>query len=315
VRSRGDRLYFSLFYLRVYQPKCQSTAGRHLPLLHFTVLIVEIVQAETVVLYRTIDENRICITQPTHAWVSGQLAEVWGNAAIGSFAPHAAVCLGAEQHDIGWIPWESAPTLNPETGYPHSFIEVAPEVHTKLWAGAKHLAMPMGRYAALLVSLHGTGLYERFTHWKKSPTSAQIVEAFLQNEREFQQHLIDRLKQDLGYEAYVTPEVITRNQKLVATWDALSLAICIGVTKEQQLEQVPSATGEATLVLTPIQNDPTRLRLKPWCFETEEVTVVFEGRILKEKSQDEQTMRDRLTSAPWITLTTTLYPSNDTKLI
>lgn len=276
------------------------------------VLIVELVQAGSAVLYRTINANRICITQPTHAWVAGQLAQAWGNAAIGSFAPHAAVCLGAEQHDLGWILWESDPTLNPETGYPHSFMEVAPEVHTKLWAGAKQLALPMGRYAALLVSLHGTGLYERFTHWKQSPTSTQIVEAFLQNEKEFQQHLIDRLKQDPAYQAYVTPEVITRNQKLVATWDALSLAICMGVTKEKQFEQVPSVIGEATLVLTPIQNDPTRLSLKPWCFQTEEVTVVFEGQILKEKFQDERVMRDRLTTAPWITLIATLYPSSDT---
>jgi len=108
-------------------------------------------------LYRTIGENRICITQPTHAWVSGQMAQVWGNEMFGLVAPYEAVCLGAQQHDIGWLPWESAPTLNTDTGYPHSFMEVAPEVHTKLWAGAKQLAMPMGRYAALLVSLHGRG--------------------------------------------------------------------------------------------------------------------------------------------------------------
>jgi hypothetical protein len=135
-------------------------------------------------LYRAIGENRICITQPTHAWVSGQMAQVWGNEMFGSVTPYEAVCLGAEQHDIGWLPWESAPTLNPDTGYPHSFLEVAPQVHTKLWAGAKHLVMPMGRYAALLVSLHGTGLYERFTHWKKSPESTRVVEAFLQQEKD-----------------------------------------------------------------------------------------------------------------------------------
>ncbi|HEY9905552.1 MAG TPA: DUF3891 family protein, partial [Candidatus Sericytochromatia bacterium] len=69
-------------------------------------------------LYRTIGENRICITQPTHAWVSGQMAQVWGNEMFGLVAPYEAVCLGAQQHDIGWLPWESAPTLNTDTGYP-----------------------------------------------------------------------------------------------------------------------------------------------------------------------------------------------------
>lgn len=256
-------------------------------------------------LYRIIGENRICITQPTHAWVSGQLAQVWGNEMFGSVAPDEAVCLGAEQHDIGWIPWELAPTLNPDTGYPHSFMEVPPEVHTKLWAGAKQLAMPMGRYVALLVSLHGTGLYERFTHWKSSPESTRLVEAFLQQEKEFQQHLIARLEQDPAYQAYVTPEAIARNQRLVATLDALSLAICIGVTEQKQFEQVPLATGETTLTLLPINDDPTQLHLEPWCFQSDEVTVVFEGRMLKEKANDEQTMRDQLAIAPWVTLTAT----------
>ncbi len=217
--------------------------------------------------------------------------------------------MGAEQHDIGWLPWESEPTLNPETGYPHNFTEVAPEVHTKLWAGAKHLALPMGRYVALLVSLHGTGLCERFTHWKASPESRRVVEAYLQQEKEFQRQAIDRLAQDSAYAAHVTPDAIARNQKLVATRDALSLAICMGLTEERQFGQVPSTVGETTLTLAPVNNDPTRLRIAPWCFEADEVTVVFEGRILKEKSSDEQTMRDRLADAPWVTLTATLHSS------
>ncbi len=259
-------------------------------------------------LYRRIGENRICITQPTHAWVSGQLAQVWGNEQFGAIAPYQAVCLGVEQHDIGWLPWEAAPTLNPDTGYPHSFMEVAPEVHTKLWAGAKHLAMPMGRYVALLVSLHGTGLYERFTHWKQSPESTQIVAAFLKQEQEFQQQLIHSLAQDPAYAPYVIPEAIARNQHLVATLDALSLAICMGVTQQRQLEQVPTATGTITLTLTAIAEQPTRLTVEPWCFQSNAVTVVFEGRILKEKATDEHTMRDLLVDAPWVTLTTTLQP-------
>lgn len=259
-------------------------------------------------LYRTIDENRICITQPTHAWVSGQLAQVWGNQTFGLVGPYEAVCLGAEQHDVGWIPWEAAPTLNPDTGYPHSFMEVPPEVHTKLWAGAKQLAMPMGRYVALLVSLHGTGLYERFTHWQNSPESTRIVEAFLAQEKEFQQHLIAKLGQDPAYEPYVTPAAIARNQRLVATLDALSLAICMGVTQQKQFKQVPAATGETNLTLMPIADDPTQLSLEPWCFQPHEVTVVFEGRILKQKATDQQTMGDQLAKAPWVTLTATIHP-------
>jgi hypothetical protein len=112
-------------------------------------------------LYRTIGENRICITQPTHAWVSGQMAQVWGNEMFGSVAP---------------------------------------------------------------------------------------------------------------------------------------------------VEQVPSATGETTLTLMPINDDPTQLWVDPWCFQPDQVTVVFEGRILTQKANDEQTMHEQLANAPWVTLTATLRP-------
>lgn len=257
-------------------------------------------------LYRTVTPDRICITQPTHAWVSGQLAQAWGNDTFGAIAPRAAVCLGAEQHDIGWLPWEAAPTFNPKTGYPHSFREVAPEVHTKLWAGAKQLAMPMGRYVALLVSLHGTGLYERFTSWQDSPEATRIVEAFLKQEKEFQQDLIARLRQDPDYAGHVTPDAIAHNKQLVAVWDMLSLAICMGVTEQQQFEAVPIAAGNTTLTLTPINNDSTHLQVDPWCFQAPSVDLLFEGRILKEPALDETMMQQQLDSAPWVTLNTTL---------
>ncbi len=252
----------------------------------------------------------MCITQPAHAWVSGQLAQVWGNELFGSIAPYQAVCLGVEQHDIGWASWEAVPTFNPDTGYPHSFNEIATEVHTSIWAGAKHLTMPMGGYTALLISLHGTGLYERFTHWKKSSKTTQVVETFLQQEKQFQQQLIHQLEQDPAYAPYTTPEVITRNRQLIATLDALSLAICMGVTEQYWIHHVPTATGETTLTLMPVANEPMRLFVEPWCFQTNQVSVVVEGRLLEDRANDELTMRDCLAKAPWVTLSITLQPKD-----
>jgi hypothetical protein len=109
-------------------------------------------------LHRLSKEGLICITQPNHAWVSGELARAWGNEQFGQFVPPKEVCLVAEQHDIGWLLWEQAPTLNPKTGYPYRFTELQTRVHIDIWTGAKQLAMPLGRYVTLLVSLHGTGL-------------------------------------------------------------------------------------------------------------------------------------------------------------
>jgi hypothetical protein len=40
----------------------------------------------------------------------------WGNKDFGAVAPFEDVCLAAEQHDIGWLNWEAAPTLNRAPG-------------------------------------------------------------------------------------------------------------------------------------------------------------------------------------------------------
>lgn len=260
-------------------------------------------------LHRKTAEGLLCITQPTHAWVAGQLARAWGNETFGAFAPWEEVCLGAEQHDIGWLPWEAAPTLNPTTGYPHSFSEIPTAVSVGIWTGAKDFAMPLGRYAALLVSLHGTGLFHRFTHWQQSSEASALVQMYLQQEEVFQQRLIETLKIDPAYTRYATSQTIDRNRQLIATWDALSLLICMKVTEPRQVKAVPMAAGEIHLTLTPIENDPTRLTVEPWAFSSDRVTVVVEGRLLQDSFAEEDAMQQALTNAPWRTITTTLTPA------
>jgi hypothetical protein len=135
-------------------------------------------------LFREQAQGWIAITQPMHAWLSGQLARVWGNERFGEVAPREEVCLGAEQHDVGHTAWEQAPALNPQTGLPYSFLELPRQVHLQMWSSAARLVLPQGRYAALLVSLHGTGLYERYDASKDTPENAQAVQDYLVQERE-----------------------------------------------------------------------------------------------------------------------------------
>jgi hypothetical protein len=252
----------------------------------------------------------VVISQPAHAWISGCIARAWGNEHFGTFAPQQEVCLGAEQHDIGWLFWEQAPTLNPQTGYPYKFTELSTQEHINIWLGAKHLALPLGRYVALLVSLHGTGLYERFTTWQNSQTSSQIVQDFLKREYAFQEQLIAFLKNDPYYTAYTTPEVIEHNKKLVATWDALSIILCQGFTSEAQVSQVPMINGEITLklMLKEVKDNYHQVAVSPWPFQQSEVDLVYEGRLLQQTFSDEKGMREALMSDCAVTLRTTLRP-------
>ena len=259
-------------------------------------------------LHRSSTEGLICITQPKHAWVAGELARAWGNEQFGQFVPMSEVCLAAEQHDIGWLFWEQAPTLNPQTGYPYRFAELPTPVHIEIWSGAKQLAMPLGRYVSLLISRHGTGLYERYRGWQNSAESSRIVQEFLDSQYAFQQQLIASLNKDPYYAPYATPEVVKHNQKLVTAWDALSLIVCQKLTDFQQLEQVPTVDGETVVKLTHISDDPHQITISPWPFQESEVRLVYEGRLLQERFTDETAMREALTSDRWVTLSTILKP-------
>jgi hypothetical protein len=260
-------------------------------------------------LHRDDPDGLIVIAQPAHAWVSGQLARAWGNATVGPVTPREAVCLGAEQHDVGWVEWEAAPTLNPATGRPHTFMEMPLAHHLALWSGAAGRALTQGRYAALLVSLHGTGLYQRRDLTADTPADAAAVRAFLERERAWQADLLATLRADPAWAAATAPATVTRNQRLVAVWDRLSLLLCMGLRAPRTIEGVPAAQGALTLTLTPRNGDPTRVRIDPWPFATTSVTVTVEGRRLPAPYDDEAALRSALAQAPWVTIETRLEPS------
>lgn len=127
----------------------------------------------------------IAIPQPSHAWLSGQLARAWGNDRFAAPVPNDAVCLTAELHDIGWLAWEEAPELEAGTGLPMPFSKVPPQTHIGLWREGVCRARAFGRYPALLVSLHADTIYARhFDAAKVSSEDAEAVRIFLDDQHE-----------------------------------------------------------------------------------------------------------------------------------
>ncbi len=95
-------------------------------------------------------------------------------------------------------------------------------------------------------------------------------------------------------------EEIARNQRLVWTWDSLSLGLLLDWSPFE-LRGVPTA-GELVDVAV------TEGTLDPWPFAAESVTVKAEARRLAGRYDDEAAMRSALTRAPWITLERELRP-------
>jgi hypothetical protein len=253
-------------------------------------------------------QERIVITQPTHAWLSGQLARAWGNEQFGEVVPREEVCLGAEQHDVGHAAWEQAPTFNQQTGLPYSFLELPRQERVRIWSGAARLLLTQGRYAALLVSLHGTGFYEHYDATTDMPENVRSVQSYLAQEQVFQDELLASLSADPYYCPYATQKNIARNRRLLQVWDALSLAICSGGWQTKSVSHVPASTNVTTLTLHVRNGDPTHLLVTPWPFRHRQVSLVYEGRSLTGNFPNEEMMRDALKCAHWVTLQTTLNP-------
>jgi Protein of unknown function (DUF3891) len=213
------------------------------------------------------DGRYLAIGQASHAWLSGQLARAWGNEEFGPVEPWEEVCLGAEQHDVGWAEWDLDPVIDPDTGRPYTFISLPLPDKLALWSAAARKLLSQSSYAALLVSMHGSALYERFP--PDDPDG--IVTAFLDEQRAFQARLSE------GLDA----EQLRRNQKLVFAWDYISLALCLEWAPAE-VEDVPTASGApATLKLT---EDG---RLDPWPFRDKRVELRAEGRRLGQGSLED----------------------------
>lgn len=243
-------------------------------------------------------EAVIAISQPAHAWVSGQLARAWSE----RFEPWEEVCLAAEQHDLGWLTWEANPSLNQETGLPYTFREIPRDQHLSLWSQASTLALAYGRYTALLVSLHGTGLYERFGPGPEAPPDVRRqIDGLLDRERAFQQHQIDSLAEDDRYAAHVTPDAIETNRRLISVWDAMSLALCGGVEGSQTIAGEFTFTSHAggSKESTRVSD---RVSVEPWPFSRDSVRLIAEGRRLASRVDDADELRGELDSAPWVPL-------------
>jgi Protein of unknown function (DUF3891) len=251
-------------------------------------------------------EGMIAIGQPAHAWLSGQLARAWGSPGFGPVVPREDVCLAAEQHDLGMADWDGAPTLNRDTGWPHSFLEMPVVAHLELWSAAPSRALTQSRYAALLTSLHGTGLYRSRDMDSEPPPVAAAIRDYLAGQRAFQQQVIGWLADDPAYAEHADEAVIDRNRRLMAAWDWMSLGLCMDVLPTRA-EDVPARDGQATVELERAPDG--RVRASPWPFAAEAVTVRCEGRLLSRPFEREEEMRETLARAPWRTLSFELVPA------
>lgn len=257
-------------------------------------------------LLRQDERGWLAIGQPSHAWLSGQLARAWGNARFGGVHPLEEVCLAAEQHDVGWGWRDVEPLLEPEEGRPRSFMEMPLDIHLEMFTRGPRRMLSQSRYAALLVSMHGWRLYARRDLGRTAPEEAEAIRGFLRGQEVFQQELLRALRDDPATAEIAQDELVERSSRLIWTWDYLSLALCLGWSPATA-KGAPTAEGQLDLELGRGET-PGTWQLDPWPFSATTVAARCEGRRLDDRFQTEAAMREAFSRAPWETLELTLTP-------
>jgi hypothetical protein len=237
------------------------------------------------------DESAIAISQVAHSWMSGQMAREWGNAEFGTFQPHEPLCYAAEQHDIGFFSWERRPRWNPKTGYPFTFEDLPIGEHIEIWKQSIDQLRAVSAYAAVMTSFHFSGLCERHRHKGAESAEARTAEAFLRDQRCEQEELLAFIAKDWSARAGCTEEAVSRNRKLIATWDLLSLQLSRNPSRAFEIEDVPSTGGRGgcTLSISPSAFSGRVFHVDPWPFASSPLRLGCEGYLFERpfRSQEE----------------------------
>lgn len=213
------------------------------------------------------DDGLRFVLQTDHAAIAGDLARRWAE----PFAPYASLVLAADLHDEGWRLWDAVPDG------PRSFLQMDPEVHTAFYAAGVDRVEGLDPTAALLCSLHASGLYNGGFGMRQAPAELPpVAQRFLARE--------EARRALLG----AVDEAVWRNYRLLQVWDQLALAVCG--------HPVRRAAG-AFDVRCPAAG---RLVIDPWPFREPEVVLAVPYRRLPDQPwADAAAFRAALAAAPW----------------
>lgn len=249
-------------------------------------------------LFRDQPSGALAISQLTHAWISGQILRAWDEN-----LPETLL-LAAEQHDIGWMDWETEPTFNAQTGRPHLFREIGASTHAPMWTrGVQRAVGAWGTHVALLISRHGGVIYRRYTDRHRV---SEADAAAAQNYLKVQSQIETVWSQALGLEA----AELERETALLAFSDTLSLALC-GELKTPLDVEAPGRDGK-TLTIR-VAERPGRsfdFTVFPWPFRVNELVVEGEARPLPSAGRfsDEGAMKSWLALPERVNFSVRLSP-------
>lgn len=260
---------------------------------------------------RPYQEGYLLIPQPAHAWLSGQLAQHWGNSGVASRPePYQSVVIGTTMHDVGWLEKDGSPILNADN-QPLHFIEPELDSVEGMYGRCVSNTMQVDPYAGVLVNRHIQTIYHsRATHKRDKMERLQPLLDALKNQ---ELHTIQQMQTHPVYQDYIDEPHLNHNYRILRTCDLLSLFVC-GAFPARTIPDVPFHYDEAFGELTCELLDEHTLKVTPAIFNQSEITVYLQAKIIpKQYFESQADYNEVFEKADSITLRKTIVSSVSTR--
>lgn len=259
-------------------------------------------------------DDLVLIRQTDHAFLAGFFAKEWGNEEFPKPEPFDSFCLAVAEHDNGWSEWELQPKLDPRSRSPYSFMSIPTDEHIALYQRGIERLVKVDHYAALLVSMHCTGLYDRAratmpgysAKYVKSEESA-LVSEFVQRLRLQQLRLKVDLRANPATKDLVVEETLKANFERLEALDRLSLHLCLNPQENCMIDAMPkNSTGEE-VDLDLRSEGGNVLTLAPFPFKREAMEVsILARKIPKRVYVDDEDFQKTMAQASYFAIKFTL---------
>ena len=259
-------------------------------------------------------DELLVIRQTDHAFLAGYFAKEWGNEEFPRPEPFESFCLAVSEHDNGWSEWELQPTLDAKSRTPHSFMSIPTDEHIALYQRGIERLVKVDHYAALLVSMHCVGLYDRAratmpgfsAKYVKSEESA-LVSEFVQRLRLQQLRLKVDLRASLATKDLVVEDALKANFERLEALDRLSLHLCVNPQENCMIDAVPK-DAEGNEIDFDLRSEGSNvLTLAPYPFKRDVLEVsILARRIPKRMYLNDEDYQKTLAQAQYFAIKYTL---------
>jgi hypothetical protein len=250
---------------------------------------------------RETENGWVLISQHDHGILAGDIMKYWGNERFSRPEPSGEVLLAINEHDHGWVEWESNITVNPENGFPTNFMEMKSKNQSEIWSRSYENNSENHPYASTLIALH----FDRFNRklLQRNPSDPSALS--------YKRNMEDFLKQklgsfDSGSNTDDVPPDMNINLRLLQVGDIISLALCHGWT-DRAMQDVPLDYEGSVVDINLNTDDGFNFTISPYPFSKPLIEAGVRGRRLRRKSfSSDEELRKCLESAEWITLDFTI---------